>query len=594
MSEVWKSVFNLRDTVRRLCSAWLFCSCVLLITQKEFTNISFAQNTSILLILVGIVALFSVFTAARYFFHLKYLENWTLLISAVLYAWLLIRGYSGSRPYSFCAVVLLALVLLLFPLFKQKDWALCPIAVDRRLCIAAVCVCGLFFVAVIGTITCLRYASFGAPNYDFGIFANMFHHMKTTFLPNVSCERDMLLSHFAVHISPIYYVLLPFYVLFPSPYTLQIGQAVVLASGLIPLYLLAKKYALSNKIIVVLSMLYALYPALSGGCFYDIHENCFLTPLLLWVFVCYEYGRMRWLFVAAFSVLMVKEDAAVYIVFFAIYILITHKDWLRGILLFSMAISYFGIAVLLLTNFGDGAMLDRYANLMYEDTGLVGVVFTLIRNPGYFLDQLFKTSNGGIDKWKYLFQLLIPLGVLPFVSKKGSRFLLLAPLLLNLLTLYVYQYDIGFQYSFGISAFLIYATLLNVSDLTPLFRRGILSYAAMAACLMFSILVLPRLDSQVKNYRNNRETYRQMEEILDTVPEDATVTASCMLVPHLAQRDVTYELAYHKQADTDYLVLDIRPGYSAETQKQAQFFRDAGYVTTEVHENMIEILQKSA
>ena len=85
-----------------------------------------------------------------------------------------------------------------------------------------------------------------------------------------------------------------------------------------------------------------------------------------------------------------------------------------------------------------------------------------------------------------------------------------------------------------------------------------------------------------------------MEEILDTVPEDATVTASCMLVPHLAQRDVIYELAYHKQADTDYLVLDIRPGYSAETQKQAQFFRDAGYVTTEVHENMIEILQKPA
>ena len=90
--------------------------------------------------------------------------------------------------------------------------------------------CGIISAAVIAYITCLRYKTYSAPNYDFGIFCQMFHYMKTTGLPMVTCERNELLSHFAVHISPIYYILLPFYYIFPSPLTLQIGQAVVLAS----------------------------------------------------------------------------------------------------------------------------------------------------------------------------------------------------------------------------------------------------------------------------------------------------------------------------------------------------------------------------
>ena len=112
--------------------------------------------------------------------------------------------------------------------------------------------------------------------------------MKKTGLPLVTCERDVLLSHFAVHISPIYYLLLPFYALFPSPLTLQIGQAVIVASGVIPTLLLCKHYCLSGKSTCALVLIYVLHPALSGGCFFDIHENCFLTPLLLWMFYFFE------------------------------------------------------------------------------------------------------------------------------------------------------------------------------------------------------------------------------------------------------------------------------------------------------------------
>lgn len=68
-----------------------------------------------------------------------------------------------------------------------------------------------------GHIGCLRYLGYLAPNFDFGVFTQMFHNMRESFLPMTTCERNGLLSHFAVHISPVFYLLLPFYALFPSP-----------------------------------------------------------------------------------------------------------------------------------------------------------------------------------------------------------------------------------------------------------------------------------------------------------------------------------------------------------------------------------------
>ena len=146
---------------------------------------------------------------------------------------------------------------------------------------AVAIICGVFGGFVIGAVTCYRHLRFAAPNFDFGLFVNMFHNMKKIGLPLSTAERDVLMSHFAVHLSPIYYLLLPFYMVFPSPLTLQIGQAVVLASDVVPVVLLCKSFKLSGKSTMLVAFIYSLYPAVSVWCFFYIHENCFLAPLLL-------------------------------------------------------------------------------------------------------------------------------------------------------------------------------------------------------------------------------------------------------------------------------------------------------------------------
>ena len=111
----------------------------------------------------------------------------------------------------------------------------------------------------------------------------------------------IVLSHFAVHVSPSYYVLLPFYCIVPHPGTLQVMQAVVIASAVIPMWLIGKRHGLHPLLRTLLCLVLLLLPTTAGGASYDIHENCFLLPLILWLM--YAFDRRSILLTLLFAVL---------------------------------------------------------------------------------------------------------------------------------------------------------------------------------------------------------------------------------------------------------------------------------------------------
>ena len=404
-------------------------------------------------------------------------------------------------------------------------------------------------------------------------------------------ERNRLLSHFAVHISPIFYLLLPFYWLFPYAETLQIGQAVILAAGVIPVVLLCRHFRLSGKVSILVGLLYAFYPALSTSCFYDIHENCFLPFFLLWTFYFFEKKKYFPMYLSALCVLTVKEDAAIYLLVFAVFVLLSERNYLHGGILAAMAVGYFALACHLLNTYGEGIMSNRYGNLIANsDDGLLGAIKTALINPGFLLTQMFTTSKGGTEKLVYFLQMLLPLGFLPFCTKKPSRWLLLAPMLINLLTRYVYQYDIGFQYHFAILAFLFYAVIKNLSELTLPTSRNLLSLAAAACCCLYLCTVIPKLNTYTERWEDGKDTYAQMEAILDTIPADASVNCSTFLLAHIADRNEIYEVGYHEdKPDVDFVVLDAR--YSSYRTTMIAYLAQ-GYTIFSEHEGMIVILQK--
>ena len=171
----------------------------------------------------------------------------------------------------------------------------------------------LLHVGVLSRILVLRVQNFNTPNFDFGLFVQMFYYMDKTGLPLTTLERNTLLSHFQVHFSAIFYLLLPFYKLWPRPETLQILQIVVAASALIPAFLIARELRLPRGWQTALCALLLLHPGLSGSSLYDLHENCFLAPLILWLL--WAALRRKWGAFSVFALLLlgVKEDAAIYI-----------------------------------------------------------------------------------------------------------------------------------------------------------------------------------------------------------------------------------------------------------------------------------------
>ncbi len=573
-----------------LCSYFIVSVLNLLLHINDeiyFTSLGFMQKdrdgSDFIIYCIFIVILLLLLTVAEIALPKYNIVPNILVISALMLAFLLMYKSDLTHYYMYFAVLFGISLVLLYGT-QKKCLHFIPSEFHGAIMWSAVGAIALVFGFYIAATGAYRYLTYSAPNFDFGIFCNMFYNMKETGFPNVTSERDMLLSHFAVHFSPIYYIMLPFYYVFPSPITLQIFQAVVVYSGIIPLVLIARNNGISQKLTVVISAVYAAYPAISAGCFYDLHENCFLLPLLLWVF--YFFEKKKYIPMAVFSllVLLVKEDAFIYLLVFALFIIISEKQWKIGLPLAAISLVYFLVVSSLMEAYGLGIMSNRFGNMIFNsEDGLIGVIKTILLNPGYTLSQIFTTSTNNTDKLKYLIELLVPLAFLPFATKKISRIILLSPILLNILTMYKYQPDITFQYSFGITAFLFYLVILNLSELKPFSRDYMISIAAVAAILMFTIVVIPKYGVYVERYETQDEIYKRMDYALEEVlPKDASVACSSFILSHIAQRDVVYEVNYHKEngkykADTEYIVLDMRTSYEKKSLEIAEYYYSVGY-----------------
>lgn len=454
---------------------------------------------------------------------------------------------------------------------------------------AGLSICFFLFVSVW---TVGRIYSFSTPTFDFGIFSQMFYHMKESGLPMTTVERDGLLSHFYVHVSPIWYFLLPFYALIPTPATLQVLQAAVITSAVIPLWKIGKHHGLSGVARMLLCAVLLLYPAFTGGTSYDIHENCFLTPLILWLF--YGIDKKNTAVIAIFTLLtlMVKEDAAVYVAVIALWLIVKtalrfrkseHDSLLTGIAMLAVSLIYFLLVTSFLAKIGDGVMTYRYDNFIYDgSSSLITVIKSVILNP-------MKAVYECVDKEKLWFIALtmLPLLGMPLLTRRYERYILLIPyVLVNLMSDYQYQHDIFFQYTFGSTAFLMYLTVINVADLKINWKQlTTLIIAAVVSAGCFGWVVVPKAITYPVNCVRYFVYYQNIRDTLAQIPEDASVTATTFYTTALSQREVLHDVRYSSTPQllqTEYVVLNVSAGN--EYARYETYGRNNGF------ENLVKLL----
>ncbi len=517
------------------------------------------------------------------------------LALGIFLIWLLLIYYSFTKP------------------FHAPDISRDHIPLKKKTLILIVCI-GLLQITVMSLIMTARVYGFRTPTYDHGLFSQMFYQMKTDGTMVTTLERSHSLSHMAVHVSPIFYLLLPFYRLFPSPETLQVLQILVVASGIIPLLLLMKAFKFTPTMQVIFSCIYFFLPALNGSSMFDLHENCFLAPLLLWLFYALEKKHFLGLLLSTILVMAVKEDVVIYLFFIGLYCL-SIKRIKEGLFVTIVPLIVFILELAYLKNSGDGTLAaSRFPNVSaFPNLGLIGALPTLLLSPAYFLSQVFN-----LEKWPYLLQMLLPLGFTPLLQRQNPRrLILLFPFLaMNLISSYAYLHNIRFQYHYGTGTILFYLSLLfwadhlrriEADDTKEAVRKQwqwtkkLMLAAAISLSLVSSILISIQLytvrGEALRYVIMNKAELKRVHEVLDEIPEHAVVRATTFLTTNVSSRPYLFDLGYENSKDADqtpgdYYLYDIRHELSETYSAQIDELLETGWVEDYKIDDWILVLRK--
>ena len=397
----------------------------------------------------------------------------------------------------------------------------------------------------ISVTTVANHRIFGTSCFDMGIFVQTFNSLKENFTAMTTCERGEMMSHFQIHSSFIFYLFLPIYMLFPTGETLLIAQAIFALGGIVPLYLIAKKRGFKGAILIFVCLIYIFNIGLILPCYFQFHENAFLPTIFMWLIYAVDTANIPLLYIMSMLTCAVKEDAPLYVICIGIFFATKNRQPKRkhGIIVAVLSAVYFSLIMRWLTANGDGSYMtaSRLGILMTEPSdGYFGIIKNVFLNPGYLISLLLREKT-----LLFFIETMLPTLFLPLMTTKPKRFILLIPYVVMNLIIgagYGYAADIGFQYIFGPTCFLIYLALINLQDFAKRQRHLFLTAAAVITVITGVSMASAKV-SYVEKYSEFKEHYQSAETAIQSIPKDASVLANTFLLPHAAFRKEVYELS---------------------------------------------------
>lgn len=544
-----------------LCGYILGCLYTMLISDADPISKYYVSNISLLQLVIPTIA----FSATLCLITVFKRVNLNLLLTGLIFAYSLISIWKMTNTtayFGFACIAVLAIIIFRFADIKETEILKC-----RKTEIISVLLFTVISVTILMIGTVCRLKSYESSCFDMGIFLQMFEYMSKTGKQYTTVERNVLMSHFNVHFSPCWYLLLPIYMIFRNSVVLVILQVLIIASGVLPLIKICRLYKLGRTDTVLCSIIYLFYPAFCSSQFFDIHENMFLPAFILWLyyFMCKKnhIGEVA----VCLLILSVKEDAGVYIICLGLYSLFSKKKKTSGLLITIIGILGFIGTNLYINIFGEGVKVNRYDIYLAEnDSGLIAVILNVIKNPAYFVSNLIT-----VDKLLFLLLMTVPFIFVCFKINKASDLFLLVPLIIvNLSTDYTYQYNVDYQYVFGSGAMLFCAFVKEVSTLKQ--KRKVLLISAMSAVILFSVTVSDKIQLYTERYENTA-LITQTNEFIDTIDKTVCIYADTYIIPSLYKFDNVYLLDNADVSKAEIILLDNRKNdYQGKLEKYKKTF----------------------
>ena len=312
------------------------------------------------------------------------------------------------------------------------------------------------YAAGFAALSALRHDAFATGRFDLG---NMVQTVWSTahghFLRMTDLHGDQI-SRLAAHVDPILVLYAPLWWIWPSPQLLLVTQALVVALGAVPLFLLARKHLGSSRAGLGFAIAYLLYPATGWLTLNEFHPVALATTFLLSAFWFLDEDRLVAFALFAIAAAACKEEIPLVIAGFGVWYAFAHRRPVAGAVIAALGGLWAAIAIgVVIPHYNAGAESDFYGRYSEVGGSLGGIVKTAVTHPLRILDAAFSSRD-----LHYLLQLVAPLAGLcllaPLVLVAA-----LPELALNLLSSTTTQTSIHFHYTAGLIPPLLIATVFG-------------------------------------------------------------------------------------------------------------------------------------
>lgn len=379
--------------------------------------------------------------------------------------------------------------------------------------------------------------------------------------------QNLLSDHFDLYLmilSPLVYIF--------NTYTLLIVQIAAALLGGWGIYKLIGLYTDDDWLPILATAAFFFSFGLIHPFTFDYHSNVLTTMILPWFL--YYLKQRRFGLASLFVVLFVigKENMSLWLFFIAIGLMWDYrKD--KKTLWHLAAYAVFAIAYFFIINMvvmpklgGTGGGFARYA---YLGDNYVDIAKNLISHPLELARILFTNTSGKphYDGIKTEFYLCTLATGMIFTLLKPNYFFMLIPLIAQkMLATDRLFWGVSLQYSVEFMPILVISSFLVIIKLKKTIWQRVLAGVMFISTVLttFYTIGVPKsyvkLDQiciyQGRHYEQKQFDVQYVRELIQQIPDDASVCASTMIVPHLSLRPEIYD--YQSVApyiDTEYVIV---------------------------------------
>ena len=197
-------------------------------------------------------------------------------------------------------------------------------------------VMALVFAGLYATISVARFERLATRSFDLGIFEQAVRHYAHLQAPIVDLEgagHNFLGDHW----NPAIAVFAPFYRLFPSPVTLLVGQAVVIALGVVPMTRAGMRH-LGRWPGVAIGLAFGMSYGIQAAVDFDVHGVSLAVPLLAFGLEAFLAGRWTGVVTWVAPLVLVQEDLGLTVAALGlVLVLVGARRWGYGLAVFGLA-----------------------------------------------------------------------------------------------------------------------------------------------------------------------------------------------------------------------------------------------------------------